>query len=268
MAPASRTSRGRSIAGGAVAVAAEVDPGEDDLAVALRDAAADLAEHGLGRAAARGAADERNDAEAARERAAVLHLDEGAHAIEAGLRLHTADRADVARDELRRLLASPRDHDDVVRKAGERVPGEVRAATGDVHAPVRARRASGLLARLRNGFVRDAARVDDGHVGAAVPLLVTVYEQPLAHRVRVDVRDLAAEEADGEGGHPRDRRQLARATPPSRATRLALLGRQPDAQTSSSCLPWLTVWSAVPGSTRTTPPAGTSTLRAGRRGTS
>ena len=39
-------------AGGAVAVAAEVDPGEDDLAVALRNAAADLAEHGFGRAAA------------------------------------------------------------------------------------------------------------------------------------------------------------------------------------------------------------------------
>ena len=39
----------QAVAGGAVAVAAEVDPGEDDLAVALRDAAADLAEHGFGR---------------------------------------------------------------------------------------------------------------------------------------------------------------------------------------------------------------------------
>ena len=191
----------QAIAGGAVAVAAEVDPGEDDLAVALRDAAADLAEHGLGRAAARGAADERDDAEAARERAAVLHLDEGANAVEACVRLHAADRADVARDELRRLLAPARDHDDVLRQPGERVPGEVRAAAGDVDAPVRARRAGRLLARLRDRLVGDAARVDDGHVGAAVALGVAVGEQPLAHRVRVDVRDLAAEEADGERRH-------------------------------------------------------------------
>ena len=170
VAPASRTSRGRSIAGGAVAVAAEVDAGEDDLAVALRDAAADLAEHGLGGAAARGAAHERDDAEVARERAAVLHLDEGAHAIEPRIRLDAADRADVAGDERRRLLAAARDDDDVVRQAGERVAGEVRAAAGDVDAAVRARRACRLLARLRDRLVRDAARVDDRDVGAAVAL--------------------------------------------------------------------------------------------------
>src|SRR6476661_7970883 len=98
-----------AIAGGAVAVAAEVDPREDDLAVALANAAADLPEHGLGRAAARGASHQRDDAETAAERAAVLDLDEGANAIETRIRLHTADRADVARDELRRLLAPARD---------------------------------------------------------------------------------------------------------------------------------------------------------------
>ena len=211
----------QAIAGRPVAVAAQVDPGQDDLAVALSDAAADLAEDGLGRAAARGTADERDDAEPARERAAVLHLDEGANAVEPGLRLHAADRADVARDEPRRLLAASGDHDDVVREPGERVPGEVRAAAGDVHAPVRARRASRLLARLRHGFVGDAARVDDRHVGVAVALLVAVREQRLAYRVGVDMRDLAAEEADGEGGHPRDRRQLARATRPRRAAQPA-----------------------------------------------
>ena len=222
--------------------------------MALRDAAADLAEHGLGRAAARGAADERDDAEAARERAAVLHLDEGAHAVEAGVRLDAADRADVARDELRRLLAPPRDDDDVVRQAGERVPGEVRAATGDVHAPVRARRASRLLARLRNGLVRDAARVDDGHVGAAVALLMTVREQPLAHRVRVDVRDLAAEEADGERRHRRNRRQLSRVH--CRVERLGVLApAEPDAR-RAALAPFAV--SAVPGR-RARPPAGTST---------
>ena len=91
--------------------------------------------------------------------------------------------------------------DDVLGQPGERVAGEVRAAACDVHAAVRARRAGRLLAGLRDGLVRDAARVDDRHVGAAVALLVTVCEQPLAHRVRVDVRDLAAEEADGERRH-------------------------------------------------------------------
>ena len=213
----------QAIAGGAVAVAAEVDPGEDDLAVALGDAAADLAEHGLGRAAARGAAHERDDAEAACERAAVLHLDEGANAVEAGIRLHAADRTDVARDELRRLLAAARDHDDVLGQPGERVPGEVRAAARDVHAAVGARRAGRLLAGLRDGFVGDAARVDDGHVGTAVALLVTIREQPLAHRVRVDVRDLAAEEADGERRHGRNSSRSA--AQPSRTRR------------SSSCHP-------------------------------
>ena len=86
-------------------------------------------------------------------------------------------------------------------RPGERVGGEVRAAAGDVDAPVRARGARGLLARLRDGLVRDAARVDDRDVGGAVALDVPVGEQPLAHLVRVDVRDLAAEEADGERRH-------------------------------------------------------------------
>ena len=135
----------QAIARGPVAVAAEVDPGQDDLAVALSDAAADLAEHGVGRAAARGAAHERDHAEAARERAAVLHLDEGANAVEPRVRLDAADRADVARDELRRLLAPASDHDDVVRQPGERVAGEVRTAAGDVDpACVRAARAASL----------------------------------------------------------------------------------------------------------------------------
>ena len=94
-----------------------------------------------------------------------------------------------------------RDDDDVLGQAGERVAGEVRAAAGDVDAAVRARGARGFLARLRDGLVRDAAGVDDRDVGAAVALDMAVGEQPLAHLVRVDVRDLAAEEADGERRH-------------------------------------------------------------------
>src|SRR6476660_2880173 len=68
----------QAVAGGAVA--AEVDAGEHDLAMTLHDAAADLAEDRLGRAAPRFSAHERNDAEAARERASVLNLDEGTDA--------------------------------------------------------------------------------------------------------------------------------------------------------------------------------------------
>ena len=155
----------------------------------------------IGGTAARGAAHERDHAERAGEAAAVLHLHERADAVEARVRLDAADRADVARDEARRLLAPSRHDDDVVRKPGERVGGEVRSAPGDVDAPVRARRASRLLARLRHGLVRDAAGVDHRDVGAVVALRMPVGEQPLAHVVRVDVRDLAAEKADGEARH-------------------------------------------------------------------
>jgi len=155
--------------------------------VALRDAAADLAEHGFGRPAARGAAHQGDDAEAAGERAAVLHLDEGADAVEAGVGLHTPDRTHVARDERGRLLAAARDDDHVVRQPRESVAGEVRSAAGDVDAPVRTGRASRLLPRLRNRLVGDAAGVDDRHVGSASPLRVSIGEQPLTHRVRVDV---------------------------------------------------------------------------------
>ena len=90
--------------GGAVAEATEVDAGEDDLAVPLRDAPADLAEHRVGAAAPGGAADERNHAERARERAAVLDLDECPHPVEPRVRLHAADRAHVAGDRLDGLL--------------------------------------------------------------------------------------------------------------------------------------------------------------------
>src|SRR5581483_10356602 len=118
------------VAGLPIPVAAEVDPRQDDLAVALRDPAPDLGEHGFRAARAGGAADERDDAEAAREAAAVLHLDEGADAVEARLRLHAGDRPDGPGDGLRRLLAAARDDYHVVRQAGEGVR-QVRRATGE-----------------------------------------------------------------------------------------------------------------------------------------
>src|SRR4051794_14874489 len=90
-----------------VAVAPEVDSGEDDLAVALADATPDLGEHRVGAPAARRTAYEWDHAEVAREGAAVLHLHERAHAVEPSLVLDAADRTHVPRDRGRGLLARP-----------------------------------------------------------------------------------------------------------------------------------------------------------------
>ena len=57
------------------------------------------------------------------------------------------------------------------------------------------------LPRLRETLVRDAARVDDGDVARRRDLAVAVAEQPLAQRLGVGLRDLAAEKADGEARH-------------------------------------------------------------------
>src|SRR5439155_26220983 len=108
--PASRSSLAdeprQVVAGGAVAEAAEVDAGEHQLTVTLVDAAADLLENRLGAPAARRTADERDDAEAARERAAVLDLHERSHAVEPGVGLHAADRPHVARHRGRGSFAA------------------------------------------------------------------------------------------------------------------------------------------------------------------
>src|SRR5262245_59341189 len=103
-----------------VAIAAEIDARQDDLAVALVDAARDLTEHGMRAAAPRTSADEWDDAEVAGERAAVLHLHERADTVEPRVGLDAADRADVAGDEAGRLLASPRDGEGGRRPARER----------------------------------------------------------------------------------------------------------------------------------------------------
>ena len=81
---------------------------------------------------------------------------------------------------------------------------EVRGATRDVDASVRPRGAGDGLTRLRDGLVRDAARIHDRDVTRARHLAVAVAEQSLANRLRVRVRDLAAQEAHGEGRHRRD----------------------------------------------------------------
>ena len=186
----------------AVPVAAEVDPGEHDLAVTLGDAAAHLGEHGIGGPAARCAAHERDHAEVAGEAAAVLHLHEGTNAVESGFALDTRDRTDIAGDRVGGLLASLRHDDDVLRQPGKGVGREVGAAPGDVHPPVGARRTRCGVPRLPERLVRHAARVQHGDV-AAQALLVPVAQQTLAHRLGVSVRDLAAEEVDRESRHPR-----------------------------------------------------------------
>ena len=70
---------------------------------------------------------------------------------------------------------------------------------------MRACRARGSLARLREPFVRDAGGVDDGNVAAGLPagfdLAVPVADEPLTHCLRVGLGDLAAEKADGEARH-------------------------------------------------------------------
>jgi hypothetical protein len=68
---------------------------------------------------------------------------------------------------------------------------------------VRPSRARDGLARLGDGLVRDAARVEDRDLRVARALLVTVGEQALADLAGVRMRDLAAEEADGKRGHSR-----------------------------------------------------------------
>src|SRR6266511_5737606 len=143
----------------------KTESGEADLAVALRHALRHLAQHGGCAAATRGTANEWDDAEVAGEAAAVLDLHEGADAVEPGIGLDAADRADVAGDRRGRLLASLRDHSHVVGEVREGVATQVRGAARDVDAAVRSGRARGRVARLPDSLVRDAAAVDDRDVG-------------------------------------------------------------------------------------------------------
>jgi hypothetical protein len=213
------------IAGRSVPIAAEIDPGEDDLLVPVRDASLDLAEHGRRGAASRSTANERDHTEVAGEAAAVLDLHEGAHPVETGVRLDAADCAHVPGHEGRCLLARPGDDRDVGGETREGVAGEIRRAAGHVDALVRSRRAHCGLARLSNRLVRDAAGVHDRDLGGVRPVLdVPVREQALADFLCVRVGDLAAEETDRERRHGRDanwllsaaQRPLRNDPPPSR----------------------------------------------------
>src|SRR4029453_9925597 len=75
------------------------------------------------------------------------------------------------------------------------------AAARHVDAPMRAGGARGGVARLADGFVRDAARVHDGDVCGVVELGVAVGEEALTGLPPIHVRDLAPQEANREGRH-------------------------------------------------------------------
>ncbi len=234
---------GERVARASVAEAAEVDAGEHDFAVPLGGAAPNLGEHRGSVAAAGRAADERDHAEVARERAAVLDLHERPHTIEPMLRPDAADRADVARDRVCRLFARPCDDGHVAGEPVEPRTGKAGGATRHEHTRVGARRPRYGLARLRHGLVGHAAGVHDGDVGAGLGLDVPVREQAFTDRLRVGERDLAAEEARRERRHgPRELRRLcaadglqpnrrARAGRPSSSAGSRVV-RQPDTRRS------------------------------------
>jgi hypothetical protein len=157
------------VAGLAIAEATQVHTCEHDLPMTLRHAPANLREHALRTSAARLAPDEWDDAEGARERATVLDLHERPGALEPRLALGTPDRADIRCHHRRRLVARARDDVHVPGQAFEGVR-EVGRTARDIDPPMRPRRTSRGLPRLRYRLVRDAARVDDGDVGAAVLL--------------------------------------------------------------------------------------------------
>ena len=103
-----------------IAEAAEVDAREHDLAMALLDPLDDLPQDRAGAAASRRPAHERDHAEFAREAAPVLDADKGADTVEPRIGLNASDRADVARDERRSVLGSPRDDGHVLGQTCER----------------------------------------------------------------------------------------------------------------------------------------------------
>ena len=133
------------VTGLAIPEAAEVHAGQDDLAMTLGDATLDLAQHRIGTTTARRPANERDHAERAREGAAVLDLHEGASALEPGVGLDAAERADAGRDGDRHLLARQR-NDRHVRCRAVEGSSEICATPGHVHAAVTLRRARDGLA--------------------------------------------------------------------------------------------------------------------------
>jgi hypothetical protein len=115
---------GERVAGGAVAEAAEVHAGQDDLAMpcAARRRISPSTASAVRLRVARGRGDH---TEGARERAPVLDLDERAHPIEPVLGVDAADRADVAATKA--AASRPSSRDDDVRPASPKAPSRFEA---------------------------------------------------------------------------------------------------------------------------------------------
>ncbi len=203
MRPPRERGAGRSKPRGAVAVAAEVDPGEHDLLVAVGRAPTDLAEHGAGRPAARAAAHARDHAEGTREAAPILDLDERSNTLPPKARLDTADRASGSARRLAvRRFAPPDDHGDVLGELTERAL-EIGGTARDEDAVRRGARPAG-----QPSATSATASCVTQHVlttaTSASPLvsLMPREREPLADLASIDVRDLAPEKVDRERRHP------------------------------------------------------------------
>jgi len=127
--PASRTSAAGDSREGTVAVAAEVDPGETDFAVALATRAADLAEDGSAARLRRGPRTKRDDAEQARETSSRRNLTKR-NAIATGVRL-TQPIAPTRPRRSPGLIAFAANHDDGSGSPARRVPGEFEPPNGE-----------------------------------------------------------------------------------------------------------------------------------------
>ena len=192
---------GERVAVLAVAIAPEVDARKNDLPMSLLHALTNLGQDSVGSAAPGGTTHLRNDAEPAREAAAVLDLDEGSDAVEAD-RSVRAPSTPTSADTFSAVSSLGAETiADVVGQPGELVTRQVRRAPGHVDPPGAARRAPDGLSRLSHRLMRDTARVHDRHVGLAGGLSVSVRREPLTQCLGIGVRHLAAEELDGEGRH-------------------------------------------------------------------
>ena len=187
------------VAGGAVAEAAEVDAGEHDLAVALRDAAPDLA-----RARRRRCGCARRRARAGSRRSCTRTSSRpGSSRTRArGRGARRPGRSRSRRRRRRRTRRSPRcacaTTTTFVGQPGERRRrrGSRRSRSRRRGACVRAARAAALRLFATASFVTQHVLIT---ATSAPPVALSAWpsrEQRLAHLVRVDVRDLAAEKVD------------------------------------------------------------------------
>ena len=168
VAPASRTSRGSVVAGVAVAVAAEVDAGQDDLAVALRDAPARPRRAPRRRG---GCASRRARAGSRRSCTRSCSRPGSSRTRARGRAARRPGRSRSRRRRPRRRPASPR-FASRRRRRSRGSPANASAArfaraAGDVDARrACAPRATAAWRDLRDRLVRDAAGVDDRDLGA------------------------------------------------------------------------------------------------------